>query len=115
MYFSSPHLVSRGACVHQCKTVTGSATAAVVTLKDDNTLEGINLGDSGFAVIRDGKLVLRDPGLIRFEFLVDHNGTPSDPSDDVEVPDSFAIVKGSTGLNETEGRDFCEDILLFTS
>ncbi len=45
--------------VQQCKTVTGSATAAVVTLKDDNTLEGINLGDSGFAVIRDGKLVLR--------------------------------------------------------
>jgi hypothetical protein len=62
----------------------------------------------------DGKLVLRDPGLVRFEILVDHNGTPSDPSDDKEI-EFLGIVKGSTGLNETEGRDFCDDIILFTS
>ena len=62
----------------------------------------------------EGKLVLRDPGLVRFEILVDHNGTPSDPSDDKEIA-NLGIVKGSTGLNETEGRDFCDDIILFTS
>jgi hypothetical protein len=62
----------------------------------------------------DGKLVLRDPGLVRFEVLVDHNGTPSNPFDDEEIA-FLGVVKGSTGLNETEGRDFCEDIILFTS
>ena len=62
----------------------------------------------------DGKLVLRDPGLVRFEVLIDHNGTPSDPFDDEEI-EFLGLVKGSTGLNETEGRDFCEDVILFTS
>src|SRR4029079_16989954 len=32
----------------------------------------------------NGKLVLRDPGEVRFAFDVDYNGTPGDPSDDVE-------------------------------
>ena len=62
----------------------------------------------------DGKLVLRDPGLVRFEVLIDHNDTPSDPFDDEEIA-FLGIVKGSTGLNETEGRDFCDDIILFTT
>ena len=30
----------------------------------------------------DGKAIARNPGQIRFEFLVDHGGTPTDPSDD---------------------------------
>ena len=34
----------------------------------------------------NGKLVLRDPGQFRFAFDIDYNGTPGDPSDDVEVP-----------------------------
>ena len=33
-----------------------------------------------------GKLVLRDPGQTRFAVDIDYNGTPGDPSDDVEVP-----------------------------
>ncbi|MEA2280111.1 MAG: hypothetical protein QOK21_718 [Solirubrobacteraceae bacterium] len=63
----------------------------------------------------DGHLVLRDPGQIRFAVDIDYNGTPSDPSDDVEVPDSFRIVRASTGNSDLSDRDFCADLAEFTS
>jgi hypothetical protein len=50
----------------------------------------------------DGKAIARNPGQIRFEFLVDHGGTPSDPSDDVELG-FLGDVKGSTGRTD----DYC--------
>ena len=34
---------------------------------------------------------------------------------DVEFLEFVGIVKDSTGLNETDGRDFCDDIALFTT
>jgi hypothetical protein len=86
-----------------------------VTDNGDGTLTLLVQGSGGSRWYDgDGKLVLRDPGLVRFEVLIDHNGTPSDPFDDEEIA-FLGIVKGSTGLNETEGRDFCDDIILFTS
>jgi len=42
-----------------CKSVVGSATAAVVHVSPDLLMSGVNLGDSGWRVIRDGKVVLR--------------------------------------------------------
>jgi hypothetical protein len=62
-----------------------------------------------------GKLVLKDPGEVRFAFDIDYNGTPGNPDDDQDVADSFRIVRDSTGRNDTEGRDFCADLLEFTS
>jgi hypothetical protein len=62
----------------------------------------------------DGNLLFNDPGQIRFEILIDHGGTPTDPADD-EFLEDLGIVKGSTGRNDTEGRDFCDDLHLFTS
>jgi hypothetical protein len=50
----------------------------------------------------DGKAIGRNPGQIRFEFLVDHGGTPTDPSDDEFLAEE--LVKGSTGRSD----DFCE-------
>jgi hypothetical protein len=50
----------------------------------------------------DGKAIGRNPGQIRFEILVDHGGTPTDPSDDVEL--DFRLVRESTGRSD----DFCE-------
>src|SRR5215212_5416973 len=44
----------------------------------------------------NGNFVLRDPGQFRFAFDVDYNGTPGDPGDDIEVPDSFRVVRSST-------------------
>jgi hypothetical protein len=63
----------------------------------------------------DGNFVLADPGQVRFQFMVDHGGTPGDPSDDVEIEGSFEVVRESTGRNDTQGRDFCEDLVTFTS
>lgn len=60
----------------------------------------------------DGRLVLLNPGQVRFQFLIDHGGTPSDPFDD-EFIDDLGVIRPSTGRNDTEGRDFCDDVHLF--
>jgi hypothetical protein len=62
----------------------------------------------------DGNVLFRNPGQVRFELLVDHGGTPSDPSDD-EFLEFLGVVKGSTGRNDLEGRDFCDDLREFTA
>jgi hypothetical protein len=59
--------------------------------------------------------VLKDPGQFRFAFDIDYNGTPADPSDDVGVPDSFRVVRSSTGNSDFSDRDFCADLVEFTS
>jgi len=61
----------------------------------------------------DGELVFNEPGQIRFELLVDDNGTPTDPFDDGET-EFVGLVKGSTGRNDTEGHDSCEDFRAIT-
>ena len=50
----------------------------------------------------DGKAIARNPGQVRFELLIDHNGTPLDPTDD-EVLAFLGFVKESTGRTD----DFC--------
>jgi hypothetical protein len=63
----------------------------------------------------DGNFVLKDPGEVRFAIDINYNGTPGDPSDDVEVPDSFRVVRASTGNSDLSDRDFCADLVEFTS
>ncbi len=63
----------------------------------------------------NGNFVLKDPGQVRFAFDIDYNGTPGDPSDDVEVPDSFRIVRPSTGNSDLSQLDFCASLVEFTS
>jgi len=63
----------------------------------------------------DGKLVLKDPGELRFAVDINYNKTPGNPDDDVEVPDSFRIVRGSTGNSDFSDRDFCADLVTFTT
>lgn len=58
----------------------------------------------------DGKLLFNEPGQVRIEILVDHAGTPSDPYDD-EFLEFLGVVKGSTGRNDTQGLDFCDDMI----
>lgn len=53
----------------------------------------------------DGQAIARNPGQVRFEVVVDHAGTPTDPSDDVEL--SFTQIKGSTGRSD----DFCAAVI----
>jgi hypothetical protein len=64
---------------------------------------------------KDGKLVLKDPGEVRFSIDIDYMGTPGNPEDDVEVDDSFQLVRSSTGNSDFSDRDFCADLLEFTT
>jgi len=63
----------------------------------------------------DGNFVLKGPGAVRFAFDVDYNGTPSDPSDDEFIEGSFRVVRASTGNSDSSDRDFCADLVEFTS
>ena len=63
----------------------------------------------------DGNFVLKDPGQVRFAVDIDYNGTPGDPRDDVFVDGSFRVVRASTGNSDLSGRDFCADLVEFTS
>jgi hypothetical protein len=63
----------------------------------------------------NGNFVLKDPGQVRFAFDIDYNGTPGNPDDDIEIPDSFRIVRPSTGNSDLSGRDPCADLVEFTS
>lgn len=63
----------------------------------------------------DGNFVLKDPGGVRFAFDVNYNGTPSDPSDDEFIEGSFRLVRASTGNSDFSDRDFCADLVEFTS
>ena len=66
----------------------------------DGTLTIITLATGNAAVFgANGKAIGRNPGQVRFELLVDHAGTPSDPSDDVVIED-LGIIKGSTGRSD---------------
>jgi hypothetical protein len=86
-----------------------------VTDNGDGTLTILELNTGGQNWYGpDGKILLHEPGQIRFEILIDDAGTPSDPNDDVFL-DFLAIVKGSTGRNDTAGRDFCVDLHQFTA
>jgi hypothetical protein len=64
---------------------------------------------------QNGNLVLKDPGNVRYAFDVNFNGTPGNPEDDTEVKDSFRIIRESTGRNDTAGREFCADLVQFTT
>jgi hypothetical protein len=86
-----------------------------ITDNGDGTFTILVLATGGGKIIGpDGKLLFSDAGQVRFAFVVDFAGTPTDPSDDVFIED-LGLVKGSTGTNDTEGRDFCEDMHEFTS
>lgn len=81
-----------------------------VTDNGDGTLTILVLATgSGKVYGPDGKLLFSDPGQIRFEVLIDHGGTPTDPADD-EFLEFLGLVKGSTGRNDLQDRDFCADI-----
>jgi hypothetical protein len=89
------------------KTVTLDVTRVSkdlrVTDNGDGTLTILNLRTGNDVYYGpDGNVIGRDPGQTRVEILVDHSGTPTDPSDDVFLAEQ--IVKGSTGRSD----DFCE-------
>jgi hypothetical protein len=78
-----------------------------VTDNGDGTLTILALSTgNGVVYGADGKAIARDPGQVRMEFVVDHAGTPADPSDDVFLED-LGMVKGATGRTD----DFCAAVV----
>ena len=113
----------RGTVVTTNLNTGGTLTDVFTTNSRDHTI--VDNGDGTITITSfasgtsrfydaDGNLVLKDPGQVRVAFDIDYNGTPGDPSDDIEVPDSFRIVRGSTGNSDLSGRDFCADLAEFT-
>jgi hypothetical protein len=90
------------------EVLNGLSKDLKVTDNGDGTLTLLGLSTGSFKVFGpDGEFLFNDPGQIRFELLIDHAGTPTDPSDD-EFLEFLGIVKGSTGRNDTQDLDFCE-------
>lgn len=90
------------------KSVTGVVNALQKDLRITNNGDGtitITILATGNAVLynENGRAIARDPGQIRFQILIDYNGTLEDPDDDVELA-FLGVVKGSTGRSD----DFCE-------
>lgn len=52
-----------------------------------------------------------DTGVVRYTLLIEHGGTLDDPSDDGEP--TFVSLDKYSGLSQTDGRDFCEDLLTY--
>lgn len=77
-----------------------------VTDNGDGTLTVLVLA-TGASTLYDstGKAIARNPGQVRFELLIDHGGTPTNPEDDEEL--DFTLVKESTGRSD----DYCEAII----
>ena len=77
-----------------------------ITVEEDTLL--IEILATGSATVRgeDGKLVAANPGQIRFELRVSHNGTPTDPFDDGEAV-FVGVTRESTGRND----DFCANVV----
>jgi hypothetical protein len=70
----------------------GSATACIIVL-DREDLQAANLGDSGFLVIRDSKVVFRSPPQqhdFNFPFQLGSPGSQSDGPQDAEVCNMLA-------------------------
>jgi hypothetical protein len=91
-----------------------NVTTVVTNLANDNSLTSFATGDGTLTILilttgnevlygEDGKVIARNPGQVRVEILIDHGGTPTDPTDD-EFLEFLGVVKDSTGRND----DFCK-------
>src|SRR5262245_27517972 len=90
--------------------IVGQQKDQRVTDNGDGTLSiTVLIAGRQFVYGPDGTRLFVDTGTFQFEFLVDHGGTPTDPSDDVEIDGSFEVVK-EVGHRDLAGHDFCDDV-----
>jgi hypothetical protein len=86
-----------GAYVNRAKRVTDNG---------DGTLTILLEGPSHFTTFnQDGERIAKSAGVVGFELLIDHAGTPTDPSDD-EVIEFLGFVKD---VGRT--HDFCTTVV----
>jgi len=115
--------------VHGSNVFTNLNTGGTFTVLFSSTnrdAKVVDNGDGTLTVVTQGTLsnrwydtngnfVLHDSGQVRFQFLLDEMGTPDDPFDDEEIDGSFQVIRDVTGRFDTADRDFCSDLVQFTS
>lgn len=108
--------------LHLREAWTNVATGQSLRLSTDGVVADSSVVDNGDGTLskttrfassarwRDqhGKLVSLDSGLTILEVLIDHNGTPSDPSDDQTI--DVRTIRESNGVN-SDPVDFCDFVL----
>ncbi|KAF5193763.1 Udp-glycosyltransferase 72e3 [Thalictrum thalictroides] len=89
---------------HSCTKAKGSSTACIIALTDQG-LNAINLGDSGFVVVRDGHTVFQSPVQqhgFNFTYQLESGNTGDLPSSGqvfaIPVAPGDVIVAGTDGL-----------------
>jgi hypothetical protein len=118
-----PHLVGTSHGTVSFTNLTTGKSYTNVFDDVDKTLEITPAGAGTVTVVElltggsrwygpDGKVLFHDDGQIRLELLIDFGGTPYNLADDVVI--DAQLIFGSTGTNDLEGRDFCEDFLAIT-
>jgi hypothetical protein len=114
--------------IHGSTTFTNLTTGKSITQVGNFVQKDLKVTDNGDGTLTvlvlssgssklygpNGKMLLNDPGQTRVKILIDDAGTPNNPFDD-EFADFLGVVKGSTGRNDSEGRDFCVDAHNFTA
>ncbi|XP_038716098.1 probable protein phosphatase 2C 55 isoform X1 [Tripterygium wilfordii] len=90
---------------HSSTKAKGSSTACIVALTDQQGLQAINLGDSGFMVVRDGCTIFRSPVQqhnFNFTYQLESGDNGALPSSGqvftVAVAPGDVIVAGTDGL-----------------
>jgi hypothetical protein len=92
-------------------TVTGNTVSKDRRIEVDGNLLIITGMSAGGFKISGPAGMLRNPGMIAYQFVVDSKGTFQDPDDD-ELVEDRGPLRPSTGLNET--TDLCTDYLVVT-
>lgn len=89
---------------HANTKAKGSSTACIIALKGEG-IHAINLGDSGFIVVRDGKTIFRSPvqqHSFNFTYQLENGRNGDLPSSGqvfrIPVSDGDGIVAGTDGL-----------------
>ena len=111
VYFTETH--------HSTLSITNLANGLTMTeLRNsiDKDLKVTDNGDGTLTLVKqisgvqsfkgpDGKIKRMNTGTVRFEILLDHGGTPTDPSDDEVLADPLRVIKDLTGQSEID--TFC--------
>lgn len=110
--------------IHGTESLTNLANDKTITRVFNVTSKDLKVTDNGDGTLTilvlatggerwygpDGQFLFSNPGQTRFELLIDHGGTPTDPTDD-EFLEFLGVVKGSTGRNDLTDENFCDQIL----
>jgi hypothetical protein len=119
-------LVAYTMTVHGTETFTNAATGKSLMLRTDLLTKDVRVTDDGHGTLTiiwqtpglarvtgpDGHLIALTSGTTFFEAVLDDGGTPGDPSDDTLIRET---PTRSTGVDNLSSRDYCADIIDFTS